>query len=61
MEQEELLDPFALLDLDPVVLDGIDDQSAMGAYRGDMEESQLLSSVYSDSPDAVPYQASILR
>jgi len=60
-EQEKLLDPFALLDLDPVVFDGFDDQSAMGAYRGDMEESQLLSSVYFDSPDAVSYQERIRR
>ena len=28
-------------------------QSASAAYSGTMEESQLLSSVYFDSPDAV--------
>merc|ERR1712190_60171 len=43
------------------VFDGIDDQSALGAYRGDMEESQLLSSVYFDSPTAVSYNERIRR
>mmetsp|Transcript_14734 Transcript_14734/g.31829 ORF Transcript_14734/g.31829 Transcript_14734/m.31829 type:complete len:693 (-) Transcript_14734:201-2279(-) len=57
-EQEKLLDPFALLDLD---YQGFDIQSSMGAYTGTMEESQLLSSVYFDSPDAVSYQERIHR
>jgi len=57
-DQEKLLDPFALLDLD---YEGFDVQSALGAYTGTMEESQLLSSVYFDSPDAVSYQERIHR
>jgi len=58
LEQERLLEPFALLDLD---YDGLDAQSQMGAYSGTMEESQLLSSVYFDSPDAVCYGERIHR
>lgn len=57
-DQEKLLDPFALLDLD---YEGFDVQSAVGAYTGTMEESQLLSSVYFDSPDAISYQERIHR
>jgi len=57
-EQEQLLEPFALLDLD---YEGLDAQSQMGAYSGTMEESQLLSSVYFDSPDGVCYGERIHR
>lgn len=56
-EQEKLLDPFALLSLDQ----SFDVQSAMGAYAGTVEESQLLSSVYFDSPDAISYRERIRR
>lgn len=59
-QEEKFLDPFALLDLDPMNYDEVDDH-AMGAYTGTMEESQLLSSVYFDSPDAVSYQERIRR
>ncbi|CAE7490839.1 VTC4 [Symbiodinium microadriaticum] len=57
-EQETLLEPFALLDLE---YDGLDDQKALSAYSGTMEESQLLSSVYFDSPEATSYQERIRR
>ncbi|CAE7706339.1 VTC4 [Symbiodinium pilosum] len=57
-EQEKLLEPFALLDLE---YDGLDEQKAMSAYSGTMEESQLLSSVYFDSPEATSYQERIRR
>eukprot|EP00435_Cladocopium_sp_Y103_P065012 s916_g26.t2 len=57
-EQEKLLEPFALLDLE--YRDGMDSH-AMSAYSGTMEESQLLSSVYFDSPDATSYQERIRR
>eukprot|EP00931_Biecheleriopsis_adriatica_P045983 TRINITY_DN26372_c0_g1_i1.p1 TRINITY_DN26372_c0_g1~~TRINITY_DN26372_c0_g1_i1.p1 ORF type:complete len:698 (+),score=163.54 TRINITY_DN26372_c0_g1_i1:60-2096(+) len=57
-EQEKLLEPFALLDLD---YDGMDVNNAMNAYSGTLEESQLLSSVYFDSPDGVSYQERIRR
>mmetsp|Transcript_44798 Transcript_44798/g.115938 ORF Transcript_44798/g.115938 Transcript_44798/m.115938 type:complete len:687 (+) Transcript_44798:74-2134(+) len=57
-EQEKLLEPFALLDLE---YEGMDVQSATAAYTGTMEESQLLSSVYFDSPDGVSYQERIHR
>ncbi|CAJ1382666.1 unnamed protein product, partial [Effrenium voratum] len=56
-EQEKLLEPFALLDLE---YSGMDSQ-AMSAYSGTMEESQLLSSVYFDSPDAKCYRERIRR
>lgn len=58
MDQEKLLEPFALLDLD---YQGFDVQAAMNAYSGTLEESQLLSSVYFDSPDGVCYQERIRR
>jgi len=57
-EQEKLLEPFALLDLE---YEGMDLNAAASAYSGTMEESQLLSSVYFDSPDAVSYQERIRR
>eukprot|EP00929_Paragymnodinium_shiwhaense_P054607 TRINITY_DN2737_c0_g1_i1.p1 TRINITY_DN2737_c0_g1~~TRINITY_DN2737_c0_g1_i1.p1 ORF type:complete len:811 (-),score=180.44 TRINITY_DN2737_c0_g1_i1:383-2815(-) len=57
VEQERLLEPFALLDLD-YDQNGMD---AVGAYSGTLEESQLLSSVYFDSPDATCYQERIRR
>mmetsp|Transcript_23822 Transcript_23822/g.43199 ORF Transcript_23822/g.43199 Transcript_23822/m.43199 type:complete len:676 (-) Transcript_23822:120-2147(-) len=57
-EQEKLLEPFALLDLQ---YEGMDFNAAASAYSGTMEESQLLSSVYFDSPDAVSYQERIRR
>mmetsp|Transcript_36114 Transcript_36114/g.107231 ORF Transcript_36114/g.107231 Transcript_36114/m.107231 type:complete len:686 (+) Transcript_36114:60-2117(+) len=57
-EQEKLLEPFALLDLDYT---GLDLHSASAAYSGTMEESQLLSSVYFDSPGAASYQERIHR
>eukprot|EP00930_Biecheleria_cincta_P034599 TRINITY_DN23890_c0_g1_i1.p1 TRINITY_DN23890_c0_g1~~TRINITY_DN23890_c0_g1_i1.p1 ORF type:complete len:697 (-),score=123.13 TRINITY_DN23890_c0_g1_i1:230-2272(-) len=59
-EQEKLLEPFALLDLDYEGM-SLNDSSAECAYSGAMEESQLLSSVYFDSPDAVCYQERIRR
>mmetsp|Transcript_118925 Transcript_118925/g.361773 ORF Transcript_118925/g.361773 Transcript_118925/m.361773 type:complete len:677 (+) Transcript_118925:109-2139(+) len=58
LEQERLLEPFALLDLD---YEGLEAQSQAGAYSGTMEESQLLSSVYFDSPDGVCYHERIRR
>lgn len=58
IDQEKLLEPFALLDLD---YEGFDVESAIGAYSGTLEESQLLSSVYFDSPDGVCYQERIRR
>lgn len=57
-EQEKLLDPFHLLNLE---YEGFDVQSAERAYSGTMEESQLLSSVYFDSPSADSYQERIHR
>lgn len=58
-EQEKLLEPFALLDLDYKTLDV---QAISEAYSsGSLEESQLLSSVYFDSPDATCYQERIKR
>mmetsp|Transcript_24076 Transcript_24076/g.66992 ORF Transcript_24076/g.66992 Transcript_24076/m.66992 type:complete len:685 (+) Transcript_24076:97-2151(+) len=58
IDQERLLEPFALLDLD---YESVDVQPAIGAYSGTLEESQLLSSVYFDSPDATCYQERIHR
>lgn len=57
LDQEKLLEPFALLDLDYDSLDA----PTIGAYSGTLEESQLLSSVYFDSPDAVSYRSRIRR
>jgi len=59
VDQEKLLDPFALLELDYAGLESA--QSANQAYSGALEESQLLSSVYFDSPDAKCYQERIKR
>lgn len=57
-EQEKLLEPFALLDLE--YRDSMDSH-AVSAYSGTLEESQLLSSVYFDSPDGTSYQERIRR
>lgn len=57
-EQERLLDPFALLDLE---YEGFERQSVANAYSGNMEEAQILNSVYFDSPDAVSYRERIRR
>lgn len=58
VDQEKLLEPFALLDLD---YEGMELGNAMNAYSGNLEESQLLSSVYFDSPDGVSYNERIRR
>mmetsp|Transcript_76774 Transcript_76774/g.225400 ORF Transcript_76774/g.225400 Transcript_76774/m.225400 type:complete len:679 (+) Transcript_76774:84-2120(+) len=55
VEQEKLLEPFALLDLDYA---GIDEKSHL---TDTLEESQLLSSVYFDSPDGTCYYERIRR
>jgi len=57
-DQEKLLEPFALLDLDYAAREA---QSSMSAYAGTLEESQLLSSVYFDSKDARSYIERIRR
>lgn len=58
LDQERLLDPFALLHLD---YEAADPFAAQAAYSGTLEEAQLLSSIYFDSLDATSYQERILR
>mmetsp|Transcript_69361 Transcript_69361/g.225177 ORF Transcript_69361/g.225177 Transcript_69361/m.225177 type:complete len:700 (-) Transcript_69361:114-2213(-) len=59
-EQERLLDPFATIGLE---YGGLDEQPApdVEVLAGALEESQLLSSVYFDSPDAGCYSDRIRR
>mmetsp|Transcript_22111 Transcript_22111/g.50586 ORF Transcript_22111/g.50586 Transcript_22111/m.50586 type:complete len:660 (+) Transcript_22111:58-2037(+) len=57
-DQERLLDPYALLELDNKLADA---STASQAMNGTMEESQLLSSIYFDSLDGSCYQDRILR
>jgi len=59
VDQEKLLEPFALLGLDYA---NENQQSVVGAeYDGSLEESQLLSSVYFDNLDGSCYEERIRR